>query len=142
MIRPTTARPVPKPTGPCDMLKVFKEVTEDWDVDYRLPNHTYLMNGDVVVAYKPWHEDPIQHLKSGKVKLDRRYRKFKELPFVAADWEMEEEKAPSNIVIVEGSKGNTYEVDVEAETCSCPGFTFRGKCKHIELARSRLALAA
>lgn len=124
------------------MLKVFKEVTEDWDVHYRLPNHTYLMDGDRVVAYKPWHEDPIQHL-SGKIKLDRRRRKFVELPFVASEWEMEEEqKAPSNIVVVEGSKGNTYEVDVEAETCSCPGFQFRGKCKHIEMAKSRLALAA
>ena len=123
------------------MLKVFKEVTEDWDVDYRLPNHTYLMDGDKVVAYKPWHDDPIQHL-SGKIKLNKARRKFVELPFVAADWEMEEQKAPSNIVMIEGSKGNTYEVDVEAETCSCPGFQYRGKCKHIELAKSRLALHA
>jgi hypothetical protein len=125
------------------MLKVLREVTADWAVDTRLPNHTYLINGDVVVAYKPWHEDPIQHLKSGKIKLDKRYRKFKELPFIAADWGMEDEQtAPSNIVTVEGSNGNTYEVDVDVGSCTCPGYTFRGKCKHVELAKSRLALAA
>lgn len=123
------------------MFKVFKEVTEDWVVDYRLPNHTYLMDGDKIIAYKPWHDDPIQHL-SGKIKLNKARRKFVELPFVASEWELEEQAAPSNIVVVEGSKGNTYEVDVEAETCTCPGFQFRGKCKHIELAKSRLALAA
>lgn len=121
-------------------MKVLKEISE-WEVDYRLPNHTYLMDGDRAIAYKPWHEDPIQHLKK-PFRLDKRYRKFKELPYVPSEWEMEEEQTASNIVVVEGSKGNTYEVDVEAETCTCPGFQFRGKCKHIELAKSRLALAA
>ena len=121
-------------------MKVLKEIS-DWEVDYRLPNHTYLMDGDKVIAYKPWHEDPIQHLK-GTYRLDKRYRKFKELPYVPADWEMEEQKAPSNIVVVEGSKGNTYEVDVDAETCTCPGHQFRGHCKHIDLAKSRVDLQA
>lgn len=39
--------------------------------------------------------------------------------------------------IVQGSKGNTYIVTKEAGkiTCTCPGFTFRGNCKHtLELA--------
>lgn len=119
------------------MPKVLKEVTEDWVVDYLLPNHTYLIEGDKIIAYKPWHDDPVQHL-SGRMRLDRARRKFKELPYVPSEWEMEEEQAPSNIVVVEGSKGNTYEVDVEEGTCTCPGFTFRGKCKHVDLAKSRV----
>ena len=118
-------------------MKVLKEVTEDWTTDF-MPNHTYLMDGEKAIAYKPWHEDPVQHMSKGW-RLDKARRKFKELPFVASEWGVEEQK---NTVTVEGSKGNTYEVDVDAETCSCPGFQFRGKCKHIEMAKSRLALAA
>ena len=41
-------------------------------------------------------------------------------------------------VKVEGSKGNTYTVRKEATTgqltCSCPGFKYRGKCKHLTIA--------
>lgn len=108
-------------------MKVLKEVTEDWTCDF-MPNHTYLMNGDKIVAYKPWHDDPVQHLR-GAYRLDQRRRKFVELPFVAAEWELYEEPK-SNIVTVTGSKGNTYEVDLDAGTCTCPGFQFRGTCKH------------
>lgn len=110
-------------------MKVLKEVTEDWDVDYKLPNHTYLLDGDKVIAYKPWHEDPIQRLK-GKYSLDRRYRKFVELEFVPAEWDIEAPK--SKLIVVQGSKGNTYEVDPDAGTCTCPGFSFRGACKHVK----------
>ena len=36
--------------------------------------------------------------------------------------------------IVQGSKGASYEVTVgmSGNKCSCPGFTFRGKCRHID----------
>lgn len=35
--------------------------------------------------------------------------------------------------IVKGSKGNEYTVKVSAngKSCTCPGFTFRGTCKHV-----------
>ena len=110
---------------------VLKEVTEDWVVDYALPNHTYLMNGDKVVAYKPWHDDPVQHLK-GSYRLDKARRKFKELVFVAAEWDMEDEKVLGHIIRVAGSKGQTYEVNTKDKTCSCTGFQYRGSCKHVK----------
>jgi hypothetical protein len=112
-------------------MKVLMEVTSDWDVDYRLPNHTYLMDGEKAIAYKPWHEDPIQHMSKGW-RLDKRYRKFKEVPFIAAEWDMEDEKVLGHIIRVAGSKGQTYEVNTETKTCSCTGFQFRGSCKHIK----------
>ena len=37
-------------------------------------------------------------------------------------------------VNVKGSKGNQYTVTVDndiAVSCTCPGYTFRGKCKHL-----------
>ena len=36
--------------------------------------------------------------------------------------------------LIKGSKDNTYIVVITDKgfTCDCPGFTFRGKCKHTE----------
>jgi len=67
-------------------LEVLKEVTE-WAVDYRQPNHTYLMKGERAVGYQKWHEgEPIYY--TTKQKLDKRGRKFvkvtmKDSPFKA-----------------------------------------------------------
>lgn len=50
-----------------------------------------------------------------------------------------EHKKPVSAVlekIVIGSKGNKYVVKYNSttkkKTCTCPGFTFRRKCKHLE----------
>lgn len=34
---------------------------------------------------------------------------------------------------IQGSKGNTYEVELHEKgfDCTCPGFTYRGECKHV-----------
>ena len=41
-------------------------------------------------------------------------------------------------VKIEGSKGNTYTVSRNKTTgklnCTCPGFKYRGNCKHLKLA--------
>jgi len=37
----------------------------------------------------------------------------------------------NNLVAYIKKKGNSYFVDDEAHTCTCPGFTFRGSCKHV-----------
>jgi hypothetical protein len=41
--------------------------------------------------------------------------------------------AKPEVKLVHGSKGKVYEV-VAGHSCTCPGFTFRGTCKHLELA--------
>ena len=43
--------------------------------------------------------------------------------------------------LIAGSAGAQYEVTwgPGTKSCTCPGFTFRGKCKHVELVGQELA---
>jgi hypothetical protein len=62
------------------------------------------------------------------ITIDKRGRRFtpvKPNPFKAV-------KEKSTIVKVSGSKGNVYSIDTVDKTCTCPGYTFRGSCKHIK----------
>jgi len=37
------------------------------------------------------------------------------------------------VIEVQGSKGNTYYITMsDTPNCSCPGYQFRGSCKHIK----------
>lgn len=116
----------------------LKEVTV-W-TDGTTANHTYLLDGDNMVAYiKKGSPDPF-YFKRPIKGFSRSGRKFEELktnPF--KDWakllkaHIEVEETPAYIKKVAGSKpGVVYEVNTEEHTCTCPGFQFRGKCKHIE----------
>ena len=109
-------------------MEALKEVTE-WAVEYRQPNHTYLFDGDKAVAYIRWHEGEPEFFKTPQ-KMDKRYRKFEKADISVFGPIVKEQK--SHIVEVKGSKGNVYRVDTEAKTCTCPGFGFRGECKHIK----------
>jgi hypothetical protein len=106
-----------------------KEVTV-WKVDYKQPNHVYLLDGDRIVAYIPWGEgEPVY--SEHRSRIDRRGRKFVELkgknnPF--------KKQVQSNLIRITGSKGDVYLVDPDAKTCTCTGFQFRHHCKHIEKA--------
>jgi hypothetical protein len=105
-------------------MEALREVTEWKDVK-RQPNHTYLFDGDKAVAYIKWNEGEPEYLRT-PLRIDRRGRKF-----VKADVGLFKTKIKSSLIQVQGSKGNTYSVDPDAKTCTCPGFTFRGACKHI-----------
>lgn len=105
-------------------MEAVREITEWTGVDYKTPNHDYLLDGDKVIAYRPWGTGEIRKM-SGNLKIDRRGRKFIKLdpnPF---------EAPKSSLIEVKGSKGNSYFVNPEEKTCTCPGFTFRGNCKHV-----------
>lgn len=112
-------------------MEAVREITVWTGID-RQPNHDYWLDGDRVLAYRKWGQGDVIPL-SGKIKLDRRGRKFVKLdpnPFEALQHSQREEPV---VVEVKGSKGNSYWVNVQDKTCTCPGFTFRGACKHLEV---------
>jgi len=89
--------------------------------------HVYLLDGTSLVAFKRYDTGEIKYFKNPIKGFDKRGRKFevvKPNPF--------KQKAKSNTIAVQGSKGNTYYVDPDAKTCTCSGFQFRGTCKHIK----------
>jgi hypothetical protein len=100
------------------------------------PAHTYLLEGNNLVAYiRAGHKDPF-FFKAPIKGFDKRGRKFEETtatPF--NDWakllKAHIDVSPvSSIKQVKGSKGEIYTIDLDAKTCSCAGYTFRGSCKH------------
>lgn len=96
----------------------------------QFPPHVYLLDGTTLVAYiKQGSTDPF-YFKNGIKGFDKRGRKFEK-----ADsnlFKAPETPLQTSLVEVKGSKGNSYFVDTVEGTCTCPGFTFRGKCKHTE----------
>lgn len=101
------------------MIEVLQEVT-DWG-DENIPNNIYHVNGaGKLVAF-----DNGTGVKkfSRPLTFDKARRKFKKLEEYMDD-------LPSDAVVVQGSNGKTYVV--QDGKCTCPGFTFRGKCKHIK----------
>ena len=112
-------------------MEAVRETTTWTGVDYKQPNHDYLLDGDRVVAYRPWGTGEVIRC-SGKLKIDRRGRKFERLEPNPFESLQQPEKKEPVVLEVKGSKGNSYFVNVEEKTCTCPGFTFRGDCKHIK----------
>lgn len=108
-------------------MEAMREVTTWTGIEYRQPNHIYLMEGDKIHAYIKWGEGSPEYFKN-PIRIDKRGRKF-----VKADLKLfKKVEVQSALIEVKGSKGNSYWVDPEAKTCTCPGFTFRGACKHIK----------
>jgi len=102
-------------------MDAYKEVTGG-----QFPAHTYLLDGTNLVAYIKVNEQKPFYFKNPIKGFDRRGRKFEKTDSTTFKF-----KVVSHLVEVKGSNGNSYQVDPEARTCTCPGFTFRGSCKHV-----------
>ena len=109
------------------VMEVIKETTV-WEDVKRQPNHIYLMEGSKAIAYMPWGTEPAFYFKNG-ITLDKRGRKFETLK--TNPFKVKAAAPEANTVVVEGSKGAKYTVNLEEKTCTCPGYTFRGTCKHV-----------
>lgn len=120
-------------------LKIMQEVTE-WSGFRRQPNHVYLMQGDKALAYSRWGNDKPFYFRNGLC-LDRRYRKFREesVNRWGFDLTIQTEEQMANPLTgetwtVTGSKDSVYTVTLSRDSwsCSCPGYGFRGRCRHVD----------
>jgi len=107
-------------------MQAYQEIT-----DWKHPNHTYLLDGTNLVAYIKQGETTPFYFKNPIKGFDKRARKFK-----LVDAKLFNVKAADTmpwIKQVAGSKpGVNYTVNTEENTCTCPGYTFRGSCKHVK----------
>ena len=90
----------------------------------QFPAHTYLLDGNNLVAYVKKGETEPFYFKRPIKGFDRRGRKFE-----PGNSNLFNIKKDANERTVIGSSGQAY--TVTAESCTCPGFTYRATCKHM-----------
>jgi len=120
-------------------MKFFQETTVWTD---KTPNHVYLLSDDktTMYAYVRQGTKEVFTFKKPIKGFSTRGRKFVEVPN-KWKYKLQEEEVNTEVLAdtvvkqwtVQGSKGNTYTVTLKGKTlvCSCPGHTYRGKCKHL-----------
>lgn len=129
-------------------MKILQEVTV-WSGVKRQPNHVYLMSGDRVLAMSRWGVSEPEYFKS-QSRIDRRGRKFVEVKENRWNFDMsikvigaETPAQPSGRSwTVTGSRGDSYTVSESGSglSCTCAGFTFRGKCRHSDSIKQQQGL--
>jgi hypothetical protein len=114
------------------MLEILKETTV-WS-DGSNANHTYLLDGTKIIAYAKSSDNSVQVLRT-QIKIDKRYRTFVKTKHFGLQNLIKSTPAKSNTRVFKvQSKTKEYFVELSDYnyTCTCTGFNFRGKCKHID----------
>lgn len=111
-------------------MKVFQEIT-NWE----WPNHVYFLSDskDKMYAYVNPKTGIIEEVKK-PYRFSSSGRKFKEIP---NSWGFSPREDPIPVgreFKVTGSKGDVYTVteNLGEWSCSCTGFKYHSKCKHID----------
>jgi len=116
------------------MAEAYKETTV-WADGSTSINHTYLLEGDRMIAYMRSQTSVPFYFKT-PIRIDRRGRKFELLednPFEVTNVpQVVVEQKDVDVVEIEGSKGAKYYLNQAQKTCTCPGYTYRGTCKHVK----------
>lgn len=104
------------------MIEILQEVTV-WDkVDTGIQNGIYHVNGQgQLVGYHPPNGD-YKEFSTPMKQFSKSRRKFKKIG-------EREEALPAGAVQVVGSSGKIY--TITDGQCTCPGFKFKGNCKHV-----------
>lgn len=100
------------------MIKVLKETT-DWP--YQGVYH--INSSNELIAYQATLYSPVKNFKNPIKNFSKSHRTFE----LVREYE---EKFDDDVIVIKGSNGNTY--TIKNGKCSCPGFTFRGNCKHVK----------
>lgn len=105
-------------------MRILQETTE-WTG--QVQNHIYVLNDAMthMIAYVPQGSDRVRKFTK-PMSFDRRGRTFVEI---------EDGEPEPQVITVEGSKGQKYYLSNPGEgwVCTCTGFRFHGKCKHLSL---------
>jgi hypothetical protein len=88
------------------------------------PAHTYLLDGNNLIAYVKKGETAAFYFKNPIRGFDKRGRKF--TPGNINLFTTQKESHGKTVI---GSSGQAY--TVTEQSCTCPGFTYRGTCKHM-----------
>ena len=104
-------------------MEFLKETTV-WKTDYRVPSHTYIVDGAKAIGYIPEGQDAPVMFRAPQSfsKTGRKFTKVQGVPLARKETRRR----------VEGSKGAVYYVDDTEGTCTCAGYTYRGYCKHLQ----------
>jgi len=96
-------------------MQILQEIT-----DWAYPNGIYHVNDrGGLVAFKPLNGELTTFTKP--LSFSMSHRKFTILETI--------EEIDLNAITVTGSNGKVY--TILNGKCSCPGFTYRGKCRHV-----------
>lgn len=119
------------------MAEAYLETTV-WEDGSKNINHTYYLEGDKMLAYirygttEPfWFNKPITISRKGRKFVKVNGDNFSNLGAILTA--VKAVDRDPDVVEVKGSKpGVVYLVNKVAQTCTCPGFTYRGDCKHLK----------
>lgn len=109
-------------------LKVYNTMYERrTSYFFEIPEFNYYEGDEVKVKWvKPEEIAVSTGLKDFSFRvIQRKY--IREIDGKPYSFEVKDQK--EEVRLVQGSNGKVYEVT--SHSCTCPGFTFRGSCKHI-----------
>lgn len=120
-------------------MKYFQEVTT-WTADYQVPNHIYYMRNDKSRAVGYIKAGTTDLFKFSKpMAIDTRGRKFKELTIPGEPDEVyfapeKPRESRTETATVAGSGGKVYTLTKipGGWSCTCTGYLYRRKCKHVD----------
>jgi hypothetical protein len=119
-------------------MKAFLEITDWADTEFNC-NHVYWMDDskNKMHAYARFGNPNDTQTFNKPIAIDTRGRKFVEVRNDIYKWTDLEDVIPATVNPtwrVAGSKGAEYVVEKDGSvyTCTCPGFKFRGACRHVQ----------